>query len=130
MDIDQLAVGYEFPQASCELSISVVSKYLEAVGWRDGQNLAAGGFVPPLAIAAYSLTALMKTLTLPPGSIHASQDFEFLKVVPMGSTVVCGGRVVQRVNRGRLNLLAIELDALNQDNEKVLTGKATLVLPS
>ena len=130
MNIDQLAVGYEFPQASYEVNTSVVAKYLEAVGRRDEQSLAADSFVPPLAIAAYAMTALTKTLILPPGSIHVSQDFEFLKPVPVGSTIICGGRVAQRVNRGRLNLLAIEVDALNQDNEKVMTGKATLVLPS
>jgi len=123
---DQLVAGYEFPKASYKLGVSIISKYLKAVGTPGEQP----GFVPPVAIAAYVIAALAKSLVLPPGSIHASQELEFFKLVPVGTTISCQGRVAQKVSRGKLNLLAIELEALNQAEEKVLTGKATLVLPN
>jgi len=130
LSFDQLVAGYEFPVTSYELDASIISKYLEAVGRRSEQHALATKFVPPLVIAAYTMTALSKSLVLPPGSIHASQELEFFKLVPIGITINCRGRVTQKLSRGKLRLLVIELDALNQDEEKVLSGKATLVLPS
>ena len=125
LSFDQLVAGYEFPPASYELDAPLISKYLEATG-RGGETEA----VPPLAIAAYAMNALSKSLVLPPGSIHASQELEFFKLVPIGTTISCHSRVAQKIERGKLHLLTIEFDALNQDKEKVLSGKATLVLPS
>ena len=127
ISFEQLVAGYEFPVASHKLNYATISKYIEAVG---GQYLPTPEFVPPLAIAAYIMTALSKSLALPPGSIHAAQDLEFLKLVPVGATISYQSRVTQKLNRGKLHLLVIELNALNQDEEKVLSGKATLILPS
>ena len=129
ISFDQLVDGYEFPSASCDLDALFVSKYLEAVDRRKEQNIPSSEFVPPLAIVARVMTELSKSLELPPGSIHASQELELFKLVPVGAAINCRSRVVQKLNRGKLRLLAIEFNALNQDEEKVLSGKATLVLP-
>ena len=128
VSFEQLSIGYEFPAISYELSASVISKYLEAVGERS--DFLESGIVPPLAIAACAMTALSQSFTVPPGSIHASQEFEFLKLLPIGTTISCGGKLVQKLARGRLSLIAIEINALNQDQEKVLTGKATIAVPN
>ena len=128
--IEQLVAGYEFPPSVYELKPSVVAKYLEAVSRTSGQNSPAPEFVPPMAIAAYTMLVMSQSLSLPPGSIHASQELEFLKLVPVGTTINCRGRVAQKLNRGKLHLLVIELDALNQEQEKVLSGQATIVVPS
>jgi len=112
------------------LKPSVVAKYLEAVGRPSGQDAPTLEFVPPMAIAAYTMLVMSQSLSLPPGSIHASQELEFLKLVPIGTTIDCRGRVAQKVNRGNLHLLVIELDAVSQEQEKVLTGQATIVVPS
>jgi acyl dehydratase len=127
ISIDQLAVGYEFPSTSYELSQSVIGKYLEAVGGQ--QHFLTKGIVPPLAMAAYAMTALSQSFSVPKGAIHAAQELEFLKSVPIGATISCSGKVVQKVQRGPLYLLALEINALNQDKEKVLSGKATVAVP-
>ncbi|MBI2831353.1 MAG: MaoC family dehydratase [Chloroflexi bacterium] len=127
---EQLAVGYEFPSTSYQLSPQLISKYTEAVGAQSEEKSPVAGFVPPLAIAAYIMTAMTKTVSLPPGTIHASQELEFLKPVPIGTTISCTSKVAQKVQRGKLNLLMIQLEALDQDKGKVLSGKATLVLPA
>ncbi len=127
ISFEESAVGYEFPPTSYELSESVIAKYLEAVGGQ--QHFLASGIVPPLAIATYAMTVLSQSFSVPPGSIHASQEFEFLKLVPIGSTISCGGKIAQKVQRGKLQLVALEINALNQDKEKVLSGKATIVVP-
>jgi len=124
---EQLAVGYEFPSVSYELSESAISKYLEAIDEQGGGLLP--GFVPPMFIAARSLEVLSGLISLLAGAIHTSQELEFLKLVPVGATIECHGGVVQKLQRGRLRLLVIGLSAFNQDKEQVLAGKATLVLP-
>ncbi len=124
--IEKLVPGFEFAPVSHKLDASLISKYLAAVG--AGECLV--GYVPPLAIAAYVMNALTKSLVLPPGSIHAAQELEFFKMVPIGTTISCQGRVAQKLNRGKLHMLVIELDALNQGGDKVLSGKATLILPN
>lgn len=128
ISFEQLVAGYEFPSTSYQLSEPVISKYLEAVGGQ--QHFLTSGIVPPLAIAAYAMTALSQSFSVPPGSIHASQEFEFLKLVPIGTTISCGGKIAQKVQRGRLHLVVLEINALNQDKEKVLSGKATIAVPS
>jgi len=108
----------------------VISKYLTAAGRPIENSSPLQEFVPPTAIAAYAMNAVAKSISLPPGSIHASQELEFLKAVPIGATIDCRGRIVQKINRGKLNLLVIELEALDREQEKVLSGKATIVVPT
>lgn len=127
LSFKQLPVGFEFPPTSYELSESVITKYLEAVG--ESADFLALGIVPPLAIAACAMTALSQSFTVPPGSIHASQELEFLKPVPIGSRVGCGGRIAQKLVRGSLNLVILEIRVLDEGGELVLSGKATIAAP-
>ena len=123
---EELASGYKFPPATYELSTSFVSKYLRAV---DGSG---DGFVPPLAVTACAIAAMTKTIPVPPGTIaiHASQDLEFLKPVPIGATIDCHIGVAQKIARGKMSMLVLELEILDKDKEKVQSGRATVALPT
>jgi len=123
---EELIPGYEFPPASYEMSASLVSKYLKAV---DSQG---DGVVPPLAITACAITAMAGALSLPPGAIaiHASQELEFFKLVPIGATIECHTRVARKITRGKMSMLILELDVFDQSKEKVQSGKATIALPT
>ena len=124
VNYEELIPGYEFLPASYELSASLVSKYLQAV---DG---AVDGFVPPLAITACVIAAMSGSFSLPPGTIaiHASQELEFFKLVPIGATIECHTRVAQKITRGKMSMLILELEIVDQGNEKVQTGKTTIAL--
>jgi hypothetical protein len=121
---EELVSGYEFPSTSYELTSSLISKYLKAV------DSSGNEFVPPLAIAAYAMAAMAGSLSLPPGSIHAAQEFEFFKLVPIGATIDCQAKVARKLTRGELHMLVLELNVFDQDREKVQSGKATIVLPA
>ena len=125
---EELTPGYEFPPASYELSASLISKYLEAVDCADELKV-FGGFVPPLAIAAYAMATMAGSLSLPPGTIHASQEFEFFKLVPIGATINCQAKVARKLARATMRMLVLELDVFDTSKEKVQSGKATIVLP-
>jgi hypothetical protein len=82
---EKLTPGYKFPPTTYELTPSFVSRYLKAVEGSDA------GFVPPLAMTACAIATMTKAVPLPPGTIaiHASQELEFLRLVPVGVTVEC-----------------------------------------
>jgi hypothetical protein len=126
---EELVPGYEFPPASYELSDSLISKYLKAVDSQE-EIKTFGEFVPPLAIAAYAMAAMAGSLSLPPGAIHASQELEFFKLVPIGATIDCQAKVARKLTRGKLRMLVLELNVFAQNKERVQSGKATVMLPA
>jgi hypothetical protein len=122
----ELIPGYEFPPATYELSASLVSKYLKAV---DSEG---DGFVPPLAITACAIASMTGSLSLPSSAIviHASQELEFFKLVPIGATIECRTEVAQKITRGKMSMLILELEVFNKGREKVQSGRATIALPT
>lgn len=123
---EELIPGYEFPPATYELSASFVSKYLKAV------DSAGDGFVPPLAITACAIAAMAGSFSMPSGTIaiHASQELEFFKLVPIGVTIECHTRVAQKITRGKMSMLILELEVFDKGKEKVQSGRATIALPT
>ncbi len=121
---EELIPGYEFPPVTYELSASLVSKYLKAV------DSAGDEFVPPLAITALAIATMAGSIPLPPGTvaIHASQELEFFKLVPIGATIECHTGVAQKIARGKMSMLILELEVFDQGKEKVQSGKATIAL--
>ena len=124
LSFKELTPGYEFPSSSYELDDAIVSKYLRAVESPSQE------FIPPLAIAAYAMKSMIDSLSLPPGSIHASQEFEFIRPVSIGTTITCNAKVDRKIARSRMNMLVLEISVFNQDKEKVQSGKTTIVLPA
>jgi len=126
INYEELRPGYKFPPATYELSASFVSTYLRAV------DSAGVGFVPPLAITACAIAAMTKSVPLPPGTIaiHASQDLEFFKAVPVGATIDCRIGVAQKIERGKMSMLILELEVFDKDKVKVQSGRATVALPA
>ena len=123
---EKLIPGYEFPPATYELSASLVSKYLKAV------DSAGDGFVPPLAITACAIAAMTGSFSVPSGTIviHASQELEFFKLVPIGATIECHTGVAQKITRGKMSMLILELEVFDKGKEKVQSGRATIALPT
>jgi acyl dehydratase len=128
IEYHQLYAGFEFPPQSYVLDTSVVLQYLEAVKESSGiyRN---EGLVPPMAVTAYAMASLSQAVTMPPGTIHVSQELDFLKLVKVGDTVTCYSRVSRKVDRGGLRLMNTDITVLNQDQEKVLAGRVGFVLP-
>jgi len=122
----ELIPGYKFPPATYELSASLVSKYLKAV------DSAGDGFVPPLAITACAIAAMTGSISLPSGTIviHAAQELEFFKLVPIDATIECHIGVAQKITRGKMSILILEFEVSDKGKEKVQSGRATIALPT
>lgn len=125
----QLEAGYEFSPARYKLDSSMVSTYLKAV--EATSSLYQGTeLVPPMAIAAYAMAALSEAISMPPGIIHVSQELEFIDTVSIRDTITCHAKVSRKRDRGTLHLLTIDLNVFNQNQEAVLAGKTSFVLPT
>ena len=124
----QLSVGFEFPPQAYTMEPGLVSFFLEAT--RDSSELfRSGKLVPPMAVTAYAMKALSQAVTLPSGTIHVSQELDFLKIVKIGETINCRSKVSRKVDRGGLRLMNIDINVTNQSAEIVLTGKVGFILP-
>ena len=128
IEYSQLEVGYEFSPGSYKLDSSIVATYLKAV--EDTSRLYQDTkLVPPMAIAAYALAALSQSICLPPGTIHVSQEFEFIDMVSVNDRLTSYAKVSRKQSRGKFHLLAIDLNVFNQRQKAVLAGKTSFILP-
>ena len=128
IEYNQLETGYEFPPSSYELDASVVTTYLRAVedtSYPYEDNKA----VPPMAIAASAMAALSRSISLPPGTIHISQELEFRSEARIGDGLTGYARVNRKWSRGRFHFLDVELNVCNDNQETVLTSKTSFILP-
>ncbi len=120
--------GLEFPPSQFELTADMVAAYIEAVD-EPGEMYRGTGLVPPTAVAAFAMTELSRSLTIPPGSVHVAQELSFLGTVTTGETVTCTSRVSRKVDRGQMHLVSIDIRVHNREQKPVLTGRLTFMLP-
>lgn len=84
---------------------------------------------PPLAVAAFALGVLLESVSLPPGSLHASEDLAFHAPIPIDSEVECRARLTRRAVRGGYVVSVLESQIVHNDNV-VLTASATVMSPA
>jgi acyl dehydratase len=119
--------GHEFPPTSFTLSPEWVDAYIEAVGDAAIRN-ACPGLVPPMAVAALSIRAMIEASPLPPGTLHAGQELAFRRAVRIGEQLTVGARVVSRGERGGWVLLSVDF-GVSSVGEDLMNGRATVTFP-
>ncbi len=120
---DELTAGQEFAPVEYTLDPDAVSSYVEAVGASQRD------YVPPLAVAARAIASLADLVELPAGTIHASQEFDFSGLVPVGAHVTCLARVNRKLSRGPMRMLTLELVISDATGTTVQRGLSTVVIP-
>lgn len=127
-DYYQLNTGFEFPPQSYTLDTAAVGLYMGAVQEPDG-ILQKSNLVPPMAVTALAMSSLSHSVTMPSGTIHVSQELEFLKLVRIGDQITCRSRIGRKIERGGLRMMNTDITVSNQNGEVVLTGKVGFILP-
>lgn len=128
LEFEQLQEGQTFPPISYKLEDETVAGFLEAT--EDSTSLYRDSdLVPPMLLAARAMAAMMECVATPPGSIHVSQELEFLKTVIIGQTINCHAWIKRKQERGRLRVANVGLDVFNEAGEKVLTAGTSFMLP-
>jgi acyl dehydratase len=105
-----------------------VRQYLKAAGDMHLEYFEAN-LVPPLALAAYALGALLEKLALPPGAIHSLQEMETLGPVKMGEEISGVARLERPRRRGGLQFTTASYILQKVSGQQVQTGKSTVLVP-
>lgn len=122
-----LPKGYEFPQTTFTLSAEWVNAYVDAVGDSAIKNIGPD-LVPPMAVAALAIRALIEASPLPPGTLHAGQELSFHRAINVGEELSVGAKIVSRGERAGWVLMSVDLEASAGD-EQVMSGRATITFP-
>ena len=131
-EIEALEKGHRFPAASFVLDQETVGRYAAAVEDQALPPLAEAegkALVPPMAVAALALRALMEALALPAGAVHASQEFRFLRPALVGERITTSAWLAQRSQRKEWLALAVEMEATGEGGETVLRGRISALIP-
>jgi acyl dehydratase len=103
-------------------------KYLDAVNG-DKIIYEKDNIVPPMSIAALAMTAMAEGLSMPPGAVHVSQDIRFVNTVSIDEELTSFARVNRIVKRGKIHMLSIGINVVNDENIPVLEGETSFILP-
>jgi len=123
------SVGHRFPDQTVHVAPDEVQQYLTAVGSESPLYHANNSVAPPLAIAAWVLAGLIEAIGLPPGSVHATQEFSFGDIAPLDSTVSATAEVVQATTRAGMDVIVVEIMAAHE-GRPVLSGRSMLLMPT
>ena len=111
-----------------ELGHEFVEGYLSAVGDRSPVYVELEA-VPPLALAARALGALLQVLSLPPGTVHAAQEMNCKELARLGDEVSCTARLSRAIRRGDWRFMSAEYVLCRADGEVLLEGKSNVLIP-
>ncbi len=123
-----LEKGHEFPATEFELTSEWVSAYVAAV---EDRAIEVSGLdaVPPMAIAALSIRALLARAGLPPGAIHVGQELAFRRAARVGEHLAVAARVAGRGERAGWVLMGVDL-SVAAGNDEVMSARAVVTFPA
>ena len=124
----EIEAGRAVDLGTWTLAGEAVKQYLDAVG--DELDIyTETGLVPPLALCAWALGAMLDKLSLPAGTIHSIQEVEAVAGVAAGD-VIRGKAVPERPrSRGGLRFTTVVYTLYNVAGDPVQRGKTTVLTP-
>jgi hypothetical protein len=106
---------------------SSVRAYLHAVG-DTNRIYEECRLVPPLALAAHALGALLEKLALPPGAVHSLQEVEPVNSVPWGTRVQASAMLDPPRRRGQMSFITASFTVTDSSGNDLIVGKTTVLV--
>jgi hypothetical protein len=126
--LTDLAAGHVFPPIRFTVDAAQSRAYRDATGDRlDFYDSA--GVAPPLAVAALALGALLGQVSLPDGTLHASEALTYAAAVPVGAELECRATLTQRSVRAGYVVSVLDSDIV-LDGKTALSTRATVLSPA
>lgn len=126
--LESLSKGHSFAATTFELTPEWVKSYVDAV--EDGAiGVLGGDAVPPMAVAALSIRALLEQTALPAGAVHLGQELRFHRSVRIGDRLLARASIASRGERQGWVLLGVDLEVEDSAGRQVMTGRSTLTFP-
>lgn len=131
IDYSELVPGQRVSRRSYLLDRVMIGDYMAAVQDESGllESPESIPLVPPMSVAALSVGGVVQDLQIPGGSLHVGQELEFVRVVPVGETLVCEATLKQNSIRGGWRFMVLESEVQDSEGRTVMAGKSTVILP-
>lgn len=132
IEYSELAPGDVVSHRRFNLDANTIREYLVAVGdtlTTPPSHETDLGLVPPMAVAALSLRGVINDLDIPKGTLHTNQELVFEAPVRSGPEFECKATILQNSVRGGRRFIVVGLTVEHGDQNQVMTGKSTLMLP-
>lgn len=88
------------------------------------------GAIPPLALAARAIGALLEELALPAGTVHAAQELDCRRLVKLGEEVTCMATLSRPSKRGDWHFISVSFTMAGKDGQVLVGGKSTVLTPA
>jgi acyl dehydratase len=129
LTLASLQKGYTFTSRAFDLSPDWARDYARAVEDEATAQHVGPDFLPPMAVAALSIRALLEEAALPPGTLHAGQELAFIRPVRVGERLEAGAVVAGRGERHGWVLMSVDLRVQDAGGHPVMDGRATISFP-
>ena len=131
IDYSKLVQGQEISHQTYLYDADTVSRYAQVL--QDSTKLFSDedgrALVPAMAVAALSFRGVLDGLQLPGGTIHAGQEFKFLKAVAIGDSLGCSAKLLQNSVRRGLRLMVVGIEVNDSQGQKIMEGKSIITVP-
>jgi hypothetical protein len=129
IDFFAIELGDVLPEFSVCVGVDDVRAYLAATGESERPSARLWAeTVPPVALGAFALAALMEQMAPPFGTLHAGQEFDFHRPVAPGEELTARVTVDRRAERRGSLMTALSIE-LRAGDEVVAEGRTMLVNP-
>jgi acyl dehydratase len=131
---DDLNIGDQLPSTAYEVKGEIIKKYAEAVDddnplYRDVSEAKRDGYKgvisPPTMAAVYTLQEILKVV--PPGGIHAKQEFKFITPAIEGDKLTTKSHVIDKYIKKDRKWVIFETVTTNQRDEIIVIGKVSAI---
>jgi len=123
-----LPAGHAFEPITFTVDAAKSRAYRDATG--DALTLYdEHGAVPPLAVAALALGALMQVIDLPDGTLHGNETLEAHAAIRVGATLRCTPTVTRNATRAGMVFTTFEF-VITHEGDPVITTRATVLFPA
>jgi acyl dehydratase len=143
MAIDTKHIGKTYPSYTYEVGREKIKEYAKAIKNPDphymdeefakkskyGTIIAPPTFV--VVIGAYLIEPIFYDKELDLNLmmlVHGEQEFEFYEVIKSGDQITTTARIADIKNKEKLDVIAVELNSVNQHGKNVCKGTYTFVV--
>ena len=132
LDYVNLSIGDVVSCREFVLDLGMVAKYVAAVGDKSDvfEPTSLAPIAPPMAVGALSLRGVLDDLGIPPGTLHAGQEMEFLDSVSVGETLTCLATIAQNSVRRGVRLVGVKIDVVRGDRTIAMRAKSMIMVPA
>ena len=123
-----LSSGDIISKRSYIIDEQIVNEYLFATQDYNSKNLTSS--IPPMIIAALGIRGVVNDLKIPGGTLHVGQEINFTQSVSIGETLKCEANLLSNTVKKEWRFMSVGIEVLNQNNDLVMEGKSSIMLPA